>query len=96
MKPMAILICVMFVIMPFQAEAERGVDFPEVPRISAYQAYLKYKAGEAILIQAGGERYEGRHIMGAVNMVSAERVVRGEIKLPNFPRKGIEIYTYCY
>jgi hypothetical protein len=71
------------------------VDFPDVPRVSAYEAYVKYKAGKAILIQAGGISYEKRHILGAINL-KQEAVTKGRIKLPNFPRKGIEIFTYCY
>ncbi len=71
------------------------VDYPEVPRVSAYEAYFKYKAGKAIIIQAGGEKYERRHILGAFN-IDQEAVRKGQIKLPKFPKKGIEIFTYCY
>jgi hypothetical protein len=72
-----------------------NLDFPEVPRISAFEAYTKYKAGKAILVQAGGEAYERRHILGA-HEVNSEKVSRAQIPLPNFPMKGLEIYTYCY
>jgi hypothetical protein len=71
------------------------VDFPEVPRISAYEAYKQYKAGKAILIQAGGTSFEKRHIMGAYELDS-ESVRKGRIPLPSFPMRGIDIYTYCY
>ena len=71
------------------------LDFPEVPRIPAYEAYKQYKAGKAIIIQAGGESYEKRHIMGA-RYVDSEKVSQGKIPLPNFPMRGLEIYTYCY
>jgi len=74
---------------------EHKVDFPEVPRVSAYEAYLKYKEGKAIIVQAGGEDYRIRHIIGAFN-VSQEAVFQGKTILPNFPKKGIEIFTYCY
>jgi hypothetical protein len=74
---------------------ERAVAFPEVPRVSAYEAYVKYKAGKAIIIQAGGEAYNRRHILGAFN-VSQGAVFNGKIRLPNFPKRGIEIFTYCY
>ncbi len=73
----------------------QGLDFPEVPRASAYEAYVKYKTGKAIIIQAGGEVYKRRHILGALE-ISQEEVRKGEIRLPKLPRKGIEIFTYCY
>ena len=71
------------------------VDLPEVPRVSAYEAYLKYKAGKAIIIQAGGCSYKNRHILGAFN-IDQEAVRKGQIKLPKLPKKGVEIFTYCY
>ena len=74
---------------------KRAVAYPEVPRISAYQAYLKYQAGQAILVHAGGESYEKRHIVGALKLRS-EDVRKGRVKMPNFPRKGVLIITYCY
>lgn len=74
---------------------ESEVLFPEVPRISAYEAFTKYKAGKAILIHAGGEAYERRHLIGAFN-VSQDGVAKGVVKLPNFPMTRIEIFTYCY
>lgn len=77
------------------AQNQSQVDFPEVPRVSAYEAYVKYKSGKAIIVCGGGEAYDRRHILGAFN-VSQEGVFRGEIKLPNFPTTGIEIFTYCY
>ena len=72
-----------------------NVDFPEVPRVLAYEAYVKYKAGKAIIIQAGGESFERRHIIGALN-IPGEAVERGEVRLPKLPRRGIEIFSYCY
>jgi hypothetical protein len=77
------------------AQNQSGVDFPEVPRVSAYEAYVKYKSGKAIIVQCGGEAYDRRHIVGAFS-VSSEGFDKGEIKLPNFPKEGIEIFTYCY
>ena len=73
----------------------QGLDFPEVPRVSAYEAYVKYKTGKAIIIQAGGEAYKKRHILGALE-IGQEAVRKGEIRLPKLPKKGIEIFTYCY
>jgi len=74
---------------------ERAVDYPEVPRVSAYEAYIKFKSRKAILIQAGGESFERRHILGAFH-VDGEAVQNGKISLPNYPRRGVEIFTYCY
>lgn len=77
------------------AKTRNKVARPEIPRVSAYEAYLKYKAGKAIIFQAGGCNYEDRHILGAFN-IGAGAVRKGEIKLPKLPKKGIEIFTYCY
>jgi hypothetical protein len=85
-----------------RAESEIGekqaVNFPDVPRISAYEAYVKYKAGKAIIVQAAGEAFERRHILGAFGNknVSSELIRKGELELPHFPYHGIEIFTYCY
>jgi hypothetical protein len=73
---------------------ERVVDYPEVPRVSAYEAYVKYQAGKAIIVQAGGEDYRKRHIIGALN-AGPEAGIKRNI-LQNLPKNGIEIFTYCY
>jgi hypothetical protein len=97
-----LFIFAIFVSLVVQADAQnpirsnsRAVDYPEVPRVSAYEAYVKYKAGKAIIIHAGGEAFERRHIIGAF-YVSLDALSKGEIKLPNFPKNGSEIFTYCY
>jgi hypothetical protein len=77
-----------------QFENKTGA-FPHVLRISAYEAYQKYKAGKAFLIQAGGATFEKRHIFGAFN-VSDEGVRKGMVPLPAFPMSGIDLFTYCY
>jgi len=65
---------------------------PDVPRISAYEAYIKYKEGKAIILHAGGESFSGRHILGAINVdIRMKKRI-----LETFPKKGIEIFTYCY
>jgi len=74
---------------------ERAVDFPEVPRITAYEAYKEYKAGKALLIHAGGESFQKRHIMGAYD-VHAESTIKGETPLPALPMRGLTIFVYCY
>jgi len=85
----------LFSVIPLTAQDQSQVAFPEVPRVSAYEVYSKYKSGKAIIVHAGGEAFDRRHILGAVN-VPEEKVLKGEIKLPNFPNTGIEIFTYCY
>ena len=71
---------------------------PDVPRISAYEAYLKYKEGKAIILHAGGESFSGRHILGAFNLDIPAMRINSERKriLETFPKEGIEIFTYCY
>jgi hypothetical protein len=76
------------------------VDCPEVPRVSAYQASVKLRNGEAILIHAGGEAYERRHIFGALDLgrykdIPVESVINGHVRLPKIS-DGIELFTYCY
>ena len=73
---------------------KRTPDYPEVPRVSAYEAYLKYKEGKAIIVQAGGEDYRIRHIIGALNAGPEAGIKRNIIQ--NLPKSGIEIFTYCY
>jgi hypothetical protein len=81
-----------------QAQAqfqEKVVDFPEVPRITAYEAYNEYKAGKALLIHAGGELFQKKHIMGAYD-VPAGRTIKGETPLPALPMTGLSMFVYCY
>ena len=102
MKRFALPFLIVFFLFPVQIKAQnqshssdKKVDYPEVPRVSAYEAYVKYKAGKAIILQAGGEHYGKRHIMGAINMGPEAGIKRTKL-LPNFPKKGMEIFTYCY
>ncbi len=78
---------------PYQDE--KSVGYPDVPRVSAYEAYTKYKGGQAIIVQAAGENYEKRHIKGSYH-VDPEALRKDEVELPNFPMTGIAIFTYCY
>jgi hypothetical protein len=73
---------------------EEEVPYPQVPRVSAYEVYTKYKAGKAIIFHAGGELYNRRHIVGAFNLDVPDES-KDKI-LPKFPKEGIEIFTYCY
>jgi len=90
-------VSIILFLFAFQIDAQNQnqVDFPDVPRVSAYEAYVKFKAGKAIIIHAGGESFETRHIMGAIN-IPQEAVSQGKMKLQNFPKAGVEIFTYCY
>jgi len=92
MKKYVLFICAFLLLLAVEIGA---VDFPEVPRVSAYEAYVKYKAGKAIIVQAGGEDPKKRRILGAF-IVGQEAVFRGEMELPNFPKTGVEIFTFCY
>jgi hypothetical protein len=67
------------------------VDYPDVPRVTAYEAYVKYKDGKATILHAGGEAYNKRHILGAFNLEKYN-----DQSLSKFPKKGVEIFTYCY
>ena len=69
----------------------RILNYPEVPRISAHEAYVKYKEGKAIILHGGGEAYSKRHIMQAFNLEKYNDKI-----LARFPKEGIEILTYCY
>ena len=73
------------------AQGRKQVDYAWIPRVSAFEAYGKYKDGKAIILHAGGEAYKLRHIVGAFNMEKYNDSI-----LLKFPKKGIEIFTYCY
>jgi hypothetical protein len=80
---------------------DHTVDYPWVPRVSAYEAYVKYKEGKAIIMHAGGESYYKRHISGAFNVERFGSIEKHGYEivdpaLVKFPKKGIEIFTYCY
>jgi hypothetical protein len=94
-----ISIIVLFFAIPVHAQnqqqlTERKVAHPEIPRVSAYEAYLKYKEGKAIIFHGGGEKFNVRHIVGAYNL-DLPNVMMDKI-LVKFPKEGIEIFTYCY
>lgn len=88
-----------FILWPFHGLAQsphssEPVDFPEVPRASAYEAFVQYKAGKAILLFGGGDRYDRRHILGSYNLDVDDK--QREKIVQKFPKKGINIFTYCY
>jgi len=99
MKKCMLLASIIFLLLTFQVNAqsekplgERKVAYPEIPRVSAYEAYLKYKEGKAIIFHGGGETYSGRHILGAYNLDVKDEVM--DKILVKFPKEGIEIFTY--
>ena len=75
-----------------QKSGNSEVDFPWVPRVSAYEAYVKFKAGKAIILHGGGLGYSKRHILGSIDLDFSPR----EKRLQKFPKQGVEIFTYCY
>ena len=79
---------------PQQQSNERKVAHPEIPRVSAYEAYGKYKEGKALIFHGGGDRYDRRHILVAYNLDVGESLM--DKILVKFPKQGIEIFTYCY
>ena len=70
---------------------------PEIPRISAQLAYLKYKNGEVIIIDAMPKvTYVKYHIIGAINLpndgpADIERIKNANLPIPT----NREIIIYC-
>ena len=70
---------------------------PEVPRIDAKMAYLKYKPGRVILVDAMGPKtFAKKHILGSMSLpnddsADIERIRDMEIPFP----KDKEIIVYC-
>ena len=94
-----ISIIVLFFAVPIHAQnqqqsIEKKVAYPEIPRVSAYEAYLKYKEGKAIIFHGGGDRFDRRHILGAFNLNVEDKLM--DKILTKFPKEGMEIFTYCY
>jgi len=99
MRKYLLLITPLWLLLSVQTPAQtqtqsqdRVVDYPWVPRVSAYEAYSKFKNGKAIILHGGGEAFSRRHILGAINVDKKDR----EELLLKFPKSGIEIFTYCY
>ena len=72
------------------------IPYPYIPRVSAYEVYLKYKEGKAIILHGGGLHYSKRHILGAFNMDVSDELKDERLQKFKFPKVGIEIFTYCY
>lgn len=70
------------------------LHYPEIPRVSVFEAYNVYKAGKAIIFHAGGEAWDRRHIWGAFNWDMRDDLK--EKMLSRFPKNRMEIFTYCY
>jgi len=77
-----------------QGSGERKVAYPEIPRVSAYEAYTKYREGKAIIFHGGGDKFERRHILVAYNLDVPDEIM--DRMLVKFPKEGIEIFAYCY
>ena len=99
MKKYLTAFCVILLFLPVQIHAQAlrqtpndDVDYPHVPRVSAYEAYVKYKSGKALIFHGGGAKYSSAHIIGAINMDIKDR----NSLLKKYPKRGIEIFTYCY
>ena len=99
MKKYLLAVYAVLLFLPFQIRAQtpnqstnNDVDYPHVPRVSAYEAYAKYKSGKAIIFHSGGANFNNRHIVGALNLAVENR----EPMLRKLPKEGIEIFIYCY
>jgi hypothetical protein len=91
MRSWALFLLTIFLVLIIQTGTQ-SLDYPEAPRVSPYEAFLKYSAGKAIILHGGGEIYNRRHIAGAINVDYKDR----EKLLLKFPKQKIEIFTYCY
>lgn len=95
MKKYLLLLCVISVILVSQGTAQ--TFFPEVPRIDVTMAYYKYKAGNAIFINAmPPETFAKKHVLGSFNFPNngpedRERIANMRIPFP----KDKEILVYC-
>jgi hypothetical protein len=85
-----------------QVPLSKGVvENPELPRVSAYEAYVKFKGGKAIILHSGGDHYINHHILGSYNLenlsenLDEEDSIKGRI-FRKLPKDGIEIFIYCY
>jgi hypothetical protein len=84
-----------FFFQSIQLDVQAQEYYPEVPRVTAYEAYLRYKDGKVLMFQVAGISYRERHIIGAYNL-HGEAILQGKMQLPKLPKKGIEIILYCY
>jgi rhodanese-related sulfurtransferase len=72
-------------------------QLPEVPRISADMAYLEYKTGTVLIVDAmNKECYAKYHILGAVSLpgdgpADIERIKNANLPIPI----NKEIIVYC-
>jgi hypothetical protein len=101
MKKSTLLASIIFLLLTFQVNAQNKIQSeklplasPEVPRVSAYEASVKFKAGKAYILHAGGQDYSKRRILGSFNF--DETVKNKDEILMKFPKEGIEIFTYYY
>jgi len=84
-------------ILIFASQGAAQIKLPEVPRIDAKMAYLKYKPGRVILVDAMGPKtFAKKHILGSMSLpnddsADIERIRDMEIPFP----KDKEIIVYC-
>ena len=74
---------------------DKSKDYPRIPRVTAYEVFKKFNSGKAILFHAGGESFERRHILGAIELEQMD-VLNKTVRLPELPKYGVEIFIYCY
>lgn len=67
MRMMSVLTAVMVIALSSTVSALE--NFPSSNMISAFEAYNKFKKGDAVFIDAmGTDKYAKMHILGAINM----------------------------
>ena len=76
-------------------QSARNLALKKIPRISPYAAFLQFKAGKALIVDAQHSRSHGRRIAGAIH-INGLAVRMGKTPLPRLPSRGVELYFYCY
>ena len=76
-------------------QSARNVALKNIPRISPYAAFLQFKAGKALIVDAQHSGSHGRRIAGAIH-INGLAVRMGKTPLPRLPSRGVELYFYCY
>jgi len=97
MKTCALSTIFLFAIFFPNSAASQDHQIPEIPRINAEMALLKYKAGNVIIVDAmNKETFAKYHIFGAINLPNdgaedIKRIMKANLPIPI----NREIIVYC-